>query len=163
MPEVIAIDWLDQHSPNLAVRTTFWSRMMLMALFFLFLLLSIVLMLNLLIAAMSETYGRTHAESRLLWRYQFARRVLHMELMSEMFVSNNRLRAGKRDFIRPYKKGQERYYQVSTCSSSASLDSRPRNRAVAMRKELSRSVRMRSLLVLMPLPLDSTRAVIAPI
>ena len=42
---------------------------------------SIVLMLNLLIAKMSDTYSVAYGEGTLRWRYEFARLVLRLEMM----------------------------------------------------------------------------------
>lgn len=53
-----------------------------LALYFGFIIFSLVLMLNLLIAQMSDTYSRTFSEGELRWRYEFARQVLRLETLN---------------------------------------------------------------------------------
>mmetsp|Transcript_15633 Transcript_15633/g.33109 ORF Transcript_15633/g.33109 Transcript_15633/m.33109 type:complete len:464 (+) Transcript_15633:201-1592(+) len=50
-------------------------------LYFCFVVFSLVLMLNLLIAQMSDTYEETFKEGQLRWRWEFARRVLRLETL----------------------------------------------------------------------------------
>mmetsp|Transcript_28110 Transcript_28110/g.68195 ORF Transcript_28110/g.68195 Transcript_28110/m.68195 type:complete len:932 (+) Transcript_28110:113-2908(+) len=54
-------------------------------LYFCFVVFSLVLMLNLLIAQMSDTYEETFKEGQLRWRWEFARRVLRLETLNSQF------------------------------------------------------------------------------
>ena len=87
-----------------------------MVLFVIFLLFAVILLLNLLVAQMAETYTTAIHDSTRLWRYQFARYVLYVEMM----LPGKPTRAGTKDVIRVYPKGEERYYQAR-CGSGGRL------------------------------------------
>ena len=50
-----------------------------------YVLISNVLLVNLLIAMMGDTYGTTKENATLEWRVDFARRVLRLELQLQVF------------------------------------------------------------------------------
>lgn len=54
-------------------------------LYFTFVLLALVLLLNLLIASMNNTFIQTEEEATLQWRFLYARNVLRLELLAEQF------------------------------------------------------------------------------
>lgn len=86
-----------------------------MLLFVAFLLFAVILLLNLLIAQMAETYTSAVHDGTRLWRYQFARYILYTEMM----WPGKSTRAGVKDTIREYEPGQHRYYQVRPVLRSA--------------------------------------------
>ena len=110
--EPLSVDWLgpfnfrgEWGAQTVAVNiTSSWQ----ILLYFLFLVISLVLLLNLLIAMMGDTYSDVRDESEVVCRWLFARRVLRMELLLKPFVSIDALRIGKRSHTR------ERYLTPST-------------------------------------------------
>ena len=86
-------------------------------LYFLFLVISLVLLLNLLIAMMGDTYSDVRDESEVVCRWLFARRVLRMELLLKPFVSIDALRIGKRSHTH-----RERYHTITFDTYSKDVD-----------------------------------------
>jgi len=76
--------------------------------FYLFyIIMSMILLLNLLIAMMGDTFSSTMAISTLEWRIDFARRVLRLEIQTRALVQPSRLHAGEQVgdvWVHEYKK-----------------------------------------------------------
>ena len=53
--------------------------------YFGFIVLSLVLLLNLLIAQMSDTYDKATDQAEQRWRWEFARRILRLETLNTNF------------------------------------------------------------------------------
>ena len=119
--EPLSVDWLgpfnfrgEWGAQTVAVNiTSSWQ----ILLYFLFLVISLVLLLNLLIAMMGDTYSDVRDESEVVCRWLFARRVLRMELLLKPFVSIDALRIGKRSHTH-----RERYHTITFDTYSKDVD-----------------------------------------
>ena len=85
-------DW-DWHGTNYFVSIAM-PRVLLIFLYLLFMVISLVVLLNLLIAMMSTTYQEVEDVAAVRYRHKKARRTLRMELLTRIFIKPEKQRAG---------------------------------------------------------------------
>jgi len=105
-PDFSLLRFMDGTSPDMNIARQLLPQFIVVGLFLYFVVLSIVLLLNLLIAQMSGTYERATEEGLLRWRWEFARRVMRLETLNN---SVHTIHAGTLDTIRDHG-GKHRYY-----------------------------------------------------
>ena len=105
-PDFSLLKFKEGESPDYNIARQLLPQVVVVGLFLYFTILSIVLLLNLLIAQMSGTYEDAKANGKLRWRWEFARRVMRLETLNNQIHT---IHAGALDTIRDHG-GKQRYY-----------------------------------------------------